>query len=130
MNRAFRAGEAGSADSPRFFRSGWLSLACLGLVLLLTGCATTRVDWKARVGHYTYDQAVLDLGPADKYAKLADGTIVAEWLMYRGTTYAYGAPFYGPGFAGYLNTYTTPSRFLRLTFAPNGELTAWKYFYK
>jgi hypothetical protein len=29
-----------------------------------------------------------------------------------------------------VNTYTTPSQFLRLTFGSNGQLTAWKKLYK
>ena len=106
-------------------------MACLCVTLWLTGCATPRVDWAARVGHYTYEQAVLDLGPPDKHAKLADETIVAEWLTDRGGTYAYSSPgLYGPYYGGYINTYTTPGRFLRLTFGPDGQLAAWKKFYK
>ena len=31
------------------------------------------------------------MGPPDKQAKLADGTLVAEWLVNRGYTYAYGS---------------------------------------
>jgi hypothetical protein len=106
-------------------------MACLCVTLWLTGCATQRVDWAARVGQYPYEQAVLDMGPPDKHAKLADGTIVAEWLTNRGATYAYSTPGpYGPFYSGYLNTYTTPGRFVRLTFGPDGQLTTWKKLYK
>jgi hypothetical protein len=110
----------------------WLRLmACLCVTLWLTGCATQRVDWVARIGHYTYEQAVLDMGPPDKQAKLADGTIVAEWLTDSGSTYVSGAPGpYGPFYPGYVSTYTIPSRFVRLTFDPNGQLSAWKRGYK
>ena len=68
------------------------------------------------------------MGPPDSEARLPDGIIVAQWLIYRGTTYAYGVPYGGP--FGYFSTYTTPNRYLRLTFASSGKLTAWKYFYK
>ena len=106
-------------------------MACLSAMLWLVGCATHRVDWATRVGHYSYEQAVLDMGPPDKQAKLADGTIVAEWLTDRSATYAYGTPSpCGPYSSGYVSTYTTPSRFLRLTFGPTGQLTAWKRVYK
>lgn len=110
----------------------WLRLmACLCVTLWLTSCATQRVDWVARIRHYTYEQAVLEMGPADKQAKLADGIIVAEWLTDSGSTYAYGAPGpYGPFYPGYVSTYTTPNRFVRLTFGPDGQLTAWKRIYK
>jgi hypothetical protein len=30
----------------------------------------------------------------------------------------------------HVNTYTTPSQFLRLTFGSNGQFTAWKKLYK
>jgi hypothetical protein len=114
------------------FPSSWLRImASLCLTVWLTGCATQRVDWTGRVGHFSYEQAVLDMGPADKQAKLDDGTIVAEWLTDRGSTYAYGTPDpYAPFYSGYFNTYTTPSRFVRLTFGPDGKLAAWKQFYK
>ena len=106
-------------------------LACLSVTLWLVGCATHRVDWAARVGHYSYDQAVTDLGPPDKQAKLTDGSTVAEWLTDRGGTYAYSSPGpYGPFYSSAVSTYTTPSRFVRLTFRPNGQLTAWKKLYK
>lgn len=105
--------------------------ACLCAALWLASCASQRVDWAARVGHYTYDQAVMEMGPPDRQAKLADGSIVAEWLVNRGTTYIYGSPgFHGHYYAGSASAYTTPSRFMRLTFGPNGQLAAWTKAYK
>jgi hypothetical protein len=112
--------------------TSWLRIgACLCLTLWLAGCTTPRVDWAARIGHYTYDQAVTDLGPPDKQAKLADGTLVAEWLTNRGYAYTYASPgLYGSFYPGYVSTYNAPNQFLRLTFGSNGQLTAWKKFYK
>lgn len=105
--------------------------ACLCAALWLAGCATQHVDWAGRVGHYTYEQAVLDMGPPDKQAKLADGTVVAEWLLNRGYTYVYGAPGpYGPFWGGTASAYTTPSMYMRLTFGPDSQLTAWKKTYR
>ena len=50
------------------------------LAAAVAGCvATSRIDWTARLGSYTYDQAVAEFGPPDKVAKLSDGAIVAEW---------------------------------------------------
>jgi len=105
-----------------------------GLVGLGTGCATGRIDWAGRVGTYTFDQAVQDLGPPDKQAKRADGTVVAEWITRRGYRQAY-APlgyscypyYYGPLFPTYIETYS-PDYFLRLTFDPRGVLKGWKKF--
>jgi hypothetical protein len=106
------------------------------IALLVAGCATTsRIDWASRVGNYTYEQAVLEIGPPDKSAKLSDGTTVAEWLTRRGYTYSY-APFgyygYSPWWYGpaYLDTYSSPDYFLRLIFGPDNRLRDWKRFYK
>jgi hypothetical protein len=103
----------------------------LALGVWLAGCATGRVDWNARVGHYTYDQAVTEMGPPNSHAKLTDGVIVAEWLINRGTTYVYGTPGpYGYYYGGPLTAQTMPGRFLRLTFGANGQLAAWKKVYR
>jgi hypothetical protein len=109
----------------------WPGIAlCL---LLLFGCATTpKVNWASRVGVYTFDQAVLDYGPPDRQTKLQDGTVVAEWITARGFAYGFVDPYYGYGIrGGYYGpvTYTQtriPDYILRLVFAPNGRLSAWK----
>lgn len=103
-------------------------------VLVVAGCATQKIDWAARVGHYTYNQAVADFGPPDKSVKLSDGTTVAEWMTDRGETVVtpYGPYFYpprryyGPVFApGYSMTHF-PATFLQLTFGANGTLASEK----
>jgi hypothetical protein len=116
---------------------GFQWISPLLLVVFLAGCATPRIDWAARVGSYTYDQAVLDFGPPDKYAKLTDGTQVSEWLIRRGYTYAYNpwpygySPWwYGPYYPSYYDMYTSPNQYLRLTFGPEGRLQEWKKFYR
>lgn len=59
-------------------------LASVVLVaLLLVACASKKIDWGTRVDSYTYDQAVVELGPPDKAAKLSDGTTIAEWYERR-----------------------------------------------
>lgn len=95
------------------------------LLLFSSGCAAPRVDWSARVGHYTYDEAVLELGPPDKSAKLTDGTVVGEWLTFRGRasgTYNY----YGGTRPWMVAENASPDYFIRLNFAPDGKLVAWK----
>jgi hypothetical protein len=104
------------------------------LVILMTGCATQRVDWTARVGNYSYDQAVLDYGPPAREARLTDGTRVVEWQTQRGYTEAYYPPYYSYGYRHRWGWYappmpmisSTPDVFLRLTFDPAGKLVAWK----
>jgi hypothetical protein len=102
---------------------------------LFTGCATTpRINWQARVGVYTFDQAVKELGPPDKSAKLSDGSTVAEWLTRRGYYYptAHYYPFvtrgYGPPYPITYAKQRVPDEFLRLTFGPDGKLAAWRKF--
>lgn len=78
------------------------------------------------MGAYTYDQAVIDFGPPDKAATLADGTRVCEWLTARGGTsstlmHPVGGWWIERGWSTPL-----PDRFMRLTFAADGRLQAWK----
>ena len=108
------------------------------LALVLAGCATApKINWTARVGNYTFDQAVAELGPPDKQAALADHSVVAEWLTRRGRTYSFVSPGYGyypspygygPGYPTTVDTTTLPDYFLRLTFGPDGQLRSWKEF--
>jgi hypothetical protein len=113
--------------------SPWLSALML-LGVLMNGCATGKIDWTKRIGIYTYDQTILELGPPDKQAKLADGTIVADWLATRGYYYSsppiYGYYPYGGPYYAYTDAYRTPDSFLRLTFGADGKLHAWKRVYK
>ncbi|HXR49049.1 MAG TPA: hypothetical protein VN784_16565 [Candidatus Limnocylindrales bacterium] len=102
--------------------------------LLFTGCVTQTVDWQARVGQYTPDQAILDLGPPDKSAKLSDGTVVDEWLTQRSHVIVAPEPYFlgpggyfGPDTPSYTETWV-PDYFLRLTFGPDGKLRSWKTF--
>ncbi len=116
--------------------STFSSLVTLVLAaLVMTGCATTRpIDWNSRVGSYTFDQAVTELGPPDKQAKLSDGKTVAVWITHRegGTSFSVGTGFYGgnTGF-GVGQTVGTgySDRVLTLTFGTNNVLTAWSKNY-
>ena len=48
--------------------------------LLFTGCATNQVNWDSRVGNFTYDQAVAQLGMPDHTTTLPDGRTAADWV--------------------------------------------------
>ena len=117
-------------------RSSFLLIAFI--VSWLVGCASTpKVDWNTRVGNYTYDQAVIELGPPDKKEKLTDGTTVAEWIKRHsnsGFSFGVGAGgMVGGGAAvgggvghsigsGY-------DRTLKLIFAPDNKLSSWSKNY-
>lgn len=115
------------------------ALCVLTLVLLWAGCSSTKALWNSRIGAYSFDQAVMELGPPDKAATLTDGTMVAEWMTRRGTP----GGFYGPYDYHYPPPYSlryryhwgpplyyydppSPDFFLRLTFDADARLQAWQ----
>lgn len=122
----------------KMFRLASTIFAIVLLAGWLAGCATTpKIDWAARVGNYTYDQAVVEFGPPDKESTLSDGTRVADWLTRRGyrQVYPVGGYYYPQspyGYSGYYPpTYIDTSSldyFLRLTFNAEGQLRTWKKF--
>ena len=63
----------------------------------IAGCATQGADWNARVGHYTYNQAVAEFGPPSKQTKWENGQLVADWVtpVYNGSTATVGEDFNG-----------------------------------
>ena len=111
-------------------------LAILALVAaLVVSCKTTPpVDWNSRVGTYTFDQAVTELGPPDKQAKLSDGKTVAEWITHRsgGTGLSVGTGFFSGGAGvgvsqGVAQGYS--DRILKLTFETDNKLSTWSKNY-
>ena len=105
--------------------------------LCVTSCATSRIDWNARVGSYDYDQAVLELGPPDKAAGLSDGSRVADWLTRPSHVYStliaqpyYGVGYCGPVYPAFTIDHYAPGTWLRLQFGPDGRLEQWKRYYK
>jgi hypothetical protein len=99
------------------------------MAALFAGCATPRINWSARVGTYTYDQAVIDLGPPDKQAKLTDGRRVAEWISHYSnnvsTSFITGGGYpYGGGVVQTVGPQYYEDK-LRLTFTTNNVLSEW-----
>src|SRR5579859_6890092 len=97
------------------------------MVILITGCATAHTNWNARIGHYTYDDAVKELGLPDRQGKLSTGQLVADWISrYPVNTMVYVSPgLYGYGPGGGFITSTAPSYYesvLQLTFETNNVL--------
>ena len=116
---------------------GWFERFAKGLLLALfviciSGCASTpKPDWDQRIGHYTFDQAVQEMGPPFSSIRLQDGTTVAEWFLKAGPQFSFGV---GTGFGGSHGAVgvgqgiTTPPKghYLRLTFGPDGQLQRWE----
>jgi hypothetical protein len=103
-------------------------------VASLAGCVTTPpVDWSTRIGKYTYAQAVTELGPPGREAKLSDGKIVCKWFVRptAGPRINSGMSNYGNnGFgAGQTIGSTYNNQMLQLTFDANSTLAAWSKNY-
>jgi len=115
----------------------WMVCVLLALASLnFVGCKTTpKVDWDNRVGNYTYDQAVTELGPPDKSAKLGDGNTIAEWITRSrggGFSFGVGTGMYGShSSVGVGQSVTTGSRdkVLRLIFSTENKLVSWSKNY-
>jgi hypothetical protein len=135
---AFSKSRFTNVMNPTSFSKLAAFLTCtVALVLLSTGCASSRINWNERIGTYTFDQAILDFGPPDKQATLQDGSIVAEWLTQRGYSHVY--PRFGYGYHNYPywhgsaigGSYVeSPDYFLRLIFNADRKLTEAKNFSK
>jgi len=105
----------------------------LAILSFSVGCKSTpKADWNSRVGNYTYDQAVTDIGPPDKSTKLSDGKTVADWIKHHsggGLSFGVGTGYVGGNSAvgGGVGTSTGyHDHVLRLTFGPDNKLVSWQ----
>ncbi len=110
--------------------NGFLPVVLFLAVALIAGCATiSPVDWNSRVGHYTYAQALNELGPPNRQIRLSNGATEFKWFLQpNGGT--------GPGIAmnnGFgVGQNISPGfsdRYLQLTFDAKGVLTDWSRNY-
>ncbi len=118
-----------------------LRLVLFALMLLIpiagiVGCKSTpKVDWQSRVGSFTYDQAVTELGPPDKVATISDGRKIADWVRRSrrsGLSFGVGTGFSTGGVGvGVGQSVGTSSRdqVLRLTFNAENRLVDWSKNY-
>lgn len=107
-------------------------VACVGPA----GCVTSQKQrWTQRVGHYTYDDAVKELGPPERKETTSDGTLVAEWVLRRVQTYGVPSAGWGMGWGwrgrwgmgwGGTDIHSTPEVSLQLHFGPDKRLQTWK----
>jgi len=112
---------------------GLLPVVLFFVVTFISGCVTAPpVDWDSRVGHYTYAQAVNELGLPNRQIRLSNGTTEFRWfprpapgsagvnrtgINYNGINNGFGA---GPNISPGLD-----NSYLQLTFDANGVLTDW-----
>src|SRR4051794_35021778 len=81
-------------------QGGWAAL--LLLFALIAGCAThpkvdPSIDWNSRIGNYTYDQALAEIGKPDVVAETNEGRIV-DWILKQSPNMSFG---FGVGSSGY-----------------------------
>ena len=119
-----------------------MKLRCLLLIvltLLAGGCASGTkttikdIDWGSRIGTYTYNEALAELGEPDVIGQSSEGKI-AEWVLQRSPNVTFGFGFGGVGFGHHTSTGvgvgTTVSpppsgEYLRLRFDNDGKLAEW-----
>ena len=107
------------------------------LLALATGCAHPKVDpnidWNSRIGSYTYEQAVMELGKPDLVAESNQG-IAADWILKQSPQMSFGfgvghsvaGPYGGTGVG--VGTSVSPpphGKYLHLTFSPDRKLASW-----
>lgn len=102
------------------------ALAIAGIIF--AGCAAQNADWNRRVGKFTYQQAVGELGQPASQETLADGQVTVEWVSRYNVSAT--SPEMDSGFYDHsaslarTDDITRESR-LRLTFTTNNVLTRW-----
>src|SRR5258705_7013129 len=106
------------------------------LTAAILGCAThpkvdPKINWNARIGSYTYDQAIAELGPPDLTTGLSGGGQTAQWItrqspqMSFGAGVGTGAVVRGAGSEIGVGSSVSPpasGEDLLLTFGPDGKL--------
>ena len=117
----------------------WHKLLLIVLVLLIGSCATApRISvedsrWGARIGTYTYQDALTELGEPQMISESSEGKF-AEWVLRQSIPFSIGFGFGGAGYGHHTSTgggvgasvSPPPSgEYLRLRFDPDGKLAEW-----
>ena len=115
----------------------WLSL--IVSVFLAGSCASgpktniKEIDWGGRIGTYTYEEALAELGEPNVIGESSEGKI-AEWVVRRSPMVSFGFGF-GTGSYGHhsstgvgMGTSVSPppsGEYLHLRFDKDGKLAEW-----
>jgi len=119
-----------------------LSIFLVALCGLAAGCASSSksskpdpktVNWSERIGAYTYEQALADLGKPAVVGESNDGRM-AEWILRRSPRMSFG---FGVGTGSFgrhsavgvgVGSSVSPppsGEYLQLKFGPDGQLKEW-----
>ncbi len=117
----------------------WVAMLLIVSALLTGGCVyRSRVtvedsEWGARIGRYTYQDALSELGEPQMVGESSEGKI-AEWVLRQSMPFSIGFGFGGFGYGDHsstgagVGTSVSPppsGEYLRLRFDRNGKLAEW-----
>jgi hypothetical protein len=117
----------------------WLWLSLIVLALLTGSCASgpkaniKDVDWRSRIGTYTYEEALAELGDPNVIGETSEG-MVAEWVLRQSPMVSFGFGLGGVGYGHHTSTGVgvgtsvspPPSgEYLRLRFDKDDKLVEW-----
>ena len=107
----------------------WAWLSFIALVFMAGSCASSQkakingIDWGGRIGTYTYEEALAELGEPNVMSETNEGRI-AEWMLRRSPMVSFGVGIGGPGVGVGTSVSPPPSgEYLRLRFDKDGKLT-------
>jgi len=115
----------------------WLSL--IVLVFLAGSCASgpktniNKIDWRSRIGSYTYEEAVGELGEPNVISESMEGK-TAEWVLRRSPGVSFGLGIGSESYGHHTSTGVgvgtsvspPPSgEYLHLRFDKDGKLAEW-----
>jgi hypothetical protein len=115
------------------------SLSFILLLVLAGGCASgpktsvKDIDWRSRIGTYTYEEAMAELGQPNVIGESSEGR-TAEWVLRQSPAVTFGFGL-GTGSSGHhtstgggVGTSVSPppsGEYLRLRFDKDDKLTEW-----
>ena len=106
-------------------------LSFIVLLLLVGSCASgpkvtvEDSEWGARIGKYTYEEALAELGEPQMIGESSEGKI-AEWVLRQSPAFSMGFGFGGAGVGVGTSVSPPPSgEYLRLRFGRDGKLAEW-----